>query len=96
MSLLPGEDYTQYSLHNVHLQYPWVRDLTTHPQILNVIRAILGPDVLLLDSRFICKYPALRAEGGAAEEALPYVAWHQDMRWLHFLDHRWQLPLTFT
>lgn len=75
-SLLPGEDYTQYSLHNVHLQYPWVRQLTTHPQILEVIKALLGPDVILLDSRFICKYPVV--SGG--EEALPYVAWHQDMR----------------
>lgn len=76
-----GEDYTQYSLHNVHLQYPWVRELTTHPQILQVIKAIVGPDVILLDSRFICKYPVVRTEGGAGEEALPYVAWHQDMRY---------------
>lgn len=93
----PGEDYTQYSLHNVHLQYPWVRELTTHPHILEVIKAVLGPDVILLDSRFICKYPAVRAEGGAGEEPLPYVAWHQDMRWTgHFLEQRWEPPLTFT
>lgn len=84
-----GEEYTQYSLHNVHLQYPWVKDLTRHPEILKIIKAILGPDVILLDSRFICKYPALKpnvqedGEGGAkpGENGLPYVAWHQDMRY---------------
>lgn len=75
-----GEEYTQYSLHNVHLQYPWVSDLTKHPQILQVIKAILGPDVILLDSRFICKYPALKPDGSSGENRLPYVAWHQDMR----------------
>ncbi|XP_051276371.1 L-threonyl-[L-threonyl-carrier protein] 4-chlorinase [Dicentrarchus labrax] len=86
-----GEEYTQYSLHNVHLQYPWVRDLTKHPQILKVIKAILGPDVILLDSRFICKYPTLKPDNQGDEEGktrtevggngLPYVAWHQDMRY---------------
>lgn len=76
-----GEEYTQYSLHNVHHQYPWVRDLTKHPQLLQAVTAILGPDVILLDSRFICKYPALSPDGKAGENKLPYVAWHQDMRY---------------
>ena len=80
MSIFSGEEYTQYSLHNVHLQYPWVSDLTKHPQILQVVKAILGPDVILLDSRFICKYPTLKPDGSGGENGLPYVAWHQDMR----------------
>uniref|UniRef100_A0A3P8TA65 Zgc:174917 n=1 Tax=Amphiprion percula TaxID=161767 RepID=A0A3P8TA65_AMPPE len=81
------EEYTQYSLHNVHL-YPWVMGLSKHPRILEVVKAILGPDVILLDSRFICKYPTLKAaniqekeENKADESKLPYVAWHQDMYW---------------
>ncbi|XP_076018915.1 putative alpha-ketoglutarate-dependent hypophosphite dioxygenase [Genypterus blacodes] len=81
-----GEDYTQYSLHNVHLQYQWVMGLTKHPRILQVLQDVLGPDVILLDSRFICKYPipANLKEDGEEEEgssSLPYVAWHQDMRY---------------
>ncbi|XP_068182403.1 probable alpha-ketoglutarate-dependent hypophosphite dioxygenase [Antennarius striatus] len=76
-----GKDYTQYSLHNVHLLYSWVKDLTTHPQILQVVKTILGPDVILLDSRFICKYPTLKPNGNTGETGLPYVAWHQDMRY---------------
>lgn len=79
-----GKEYTQYSLHNAHLQYPWVRNLTRHPQLLQVVKAVLGPDVILLDSRFICKYPVLKPdtqEGEDGQNELPYVAWHQDMRY---------------
>ncbi|XP_030000545.1 uncharacterized protein LOC115426586 [Sphaeramia orbicularis] len=82
-----GTEYTQYSLHNVHQQYPWVLDLTKHPRVLHVVKAVLGPDVILLDSRFICKYPALKPEEKDGEakpdvgDGLPYVAWHQDMRY---------------
>lgn len=85
-----GKEYTQYSLHNVHLQYPWVMGLAKHPRVLQVIEAILGPDVILLDSRFICKYPVLdpdilkeevKRDGDLQEGGLPYVAWHQDMRY---------------
>ncbi|PWA23658.1 hypothetical protein CCH79_00005983, partial [Gambusia affinis] len=86
-----GTEYTQYSLHNVHLQYPWVMNLTKHPRILQVIQAILGPDVILLDSRFICKYPTVKPtklqesktdqSKPDGDDELPYVAWHQDMRY---------------
>ncbi|XP_055015328.1 probable alpha-ketoglutarate-dependent hypophosphite dioxygenase isoform X2 [Boleophthalmus pectinirostris] len=74
-----GVEYTSYNLHNVHLKYDWVMALTQHPRVLDVVKAILGPDVILLDSRFICKYPTLKSD--RAEEELPYVAWHQDMRY---------------
>lgn len=91
----PGEEYTTYSLHNVHLQYPWVMSLTKHPRVLQVVTAVLGSDVILLDSRFICKYPALKPgntqpneegvtkpDGATEEDGLPYVAWHQDMKYI--------------
>lgn len=35
--------------------------LAKHPRVLQVVQAVLGDDVILLDSRFICKYPALKA-----------------------------------
>ena len=83
-----GKEYTQYSLHNVHLQYQWVMALAENPRLLEAIKAVVGPDVLLLDSRFICKYPISgggpatdQAEGTAPDAQLPYVAWHQDMRY---------------
>lgn len=74
-----GTEYTKYSLHNVHQTYPWVMALTTHPRVLQVVKAVLGRDVILLDSRFICKYPTLDSD--KADDELPYVAWHQDMRY---------------
>uniref|UniRef100_A0A674CZK7 Phytanoyl-CoA 2-hydroxylase n=1 Tax=Salmo trutta TaxID=8032 RepID=A0A674CZK7_SALTR len=64
-----GEEYTQYSLHNVHLQYPWVMGLTKHPHILQVVQSILGSDVILLDSRFICKYPTTPTPHPTATQA---------------------------
>ncbi|XP_010866942.2 probable alpha-ketoglutarate-dependent hypophosphite dioxygenase [Esox lucius] len=93
-----GEDYTQYSLHNVHLQYPWVMALAKHPRVLQVVQAILGSDVILLDSRFICKYPTTPSGNNVIsptskedvrssekdqcnDTVLPFVAWHQDMRY---------------
>ncbi|CAL8305588.1 unnamed protein product [Arctogadus glacialis] len=84
-----GKEYTQYSLHNVHLQYQWVMALAKNPRLLEAIKSVVGPDVLLLDSRFICKYPTSgagaattdQADGTVPEDQLPYVAWHQDMRY---------------
>ncbi|XP_023672256.1 probable alpha-ketoglutarate-dependent hypophosphite dioxygenase [Paramormyrops kingsleyae] len=94
-----GQEYTQYSLHNVHQQYDWVMALVKHPRVLEVVKTILGPDILLLDSRFICKYPTGRNSTSSGQGAndttsdinggsiskdmpgLPYVAWHQDMRY---------------
>ncbi|XP_052470117.1 L-threonyl-[L-threonyl-carrier protein] 4-chlorinase-like [Carassius gibelio] len=52
-----GEDYTAYSLHNIHTECDWVMALAKHPKLLEVVTAVLGPDIILLDSRFICKYP---------------------------------------
>ncbi|TKS72490.1 Phytanoyl-CoA dioxygenase domain-containing protein 1 [Collichthys lucidus] len=76
-----GVEYTKYSLHNVHLQYPWLS------------KPSWALTVILLDSRFICKYPTLKPDiqeneegetkhdGSVGEDTLPYVAWHQDMRY---------------
>ncbi|MGH0187505.1 UNVERIFIED_CONTAM: hypothetical protein FKN15_025473 [Acipenser sinensis] len=83
-----GLEYAQYSLHNVHLKYRWVMSLAIHPKVLEPIKGILGPNVILLDSRFICKYPIKQKSHEAACESqkpvLPYVAWHQDIRYWGF------------
>uniref|UniRef100_A0A3B3QZZ5 Zgc:174917 n=1 Tax=Paramormyrops kingsleyae TaxID=1676925 RepID=A0A3B3QZZ5_9TELE len=67
--LLIGQEYTQYSLHNVHQQYDWVMALVKHPRVLEVVKTILGPDILLLDSRFICKYPTGRNSTSSGQGA---------------------------
>ncbi|KAM4655757.1 L-threonyl-[L-threonyl-carrier protein] 4-chlorinase-like [Discoglossus pictus] len=77
-----GKEYTQYSLHNVHMQYEWVMNLAVHPNLLNAITAVLGPNVILLDSRFICKYPS--TDVPHKDNTVPYVAWHQDIKYWGF------------
>ncbi|XP_012934653.2 probable alpha-ketoglutarate-dependent hypophosphite dioxygenase [Aplysia californica] len=71
-----GKDNATYSLHNKHLTEEWVLRLTTHPNMLKPLKAILGNNLILLDSRFICKYPV-----GEEEDKEAYVAWHQDVRY---------------
>ncbi|XP_052429692.1 L-threonyl-[L-threonyl-carrier protein] 4-chlorinase [Carassius gibelio] len=96
-----GEDYTAYSLHNVHKELEWVMGLAKHPKLLEAVTAVLGPDVILLDSRFICKYPVRKTQksngiiqlnntcdkekdGTEKTEVMPFVAWHQDMKYWGF------------
>nr|KAI8749440.1 putative alpha-ketoglutarate-dependent hypophosphite dioxygenase [Biomphalaria glabrata] len=71
-----GQENATYSLHNKHLTDEWVLRLTSHPNMLKPLKAVLGPNLILLDSRFICKYPV-----GKDEEKEAFVAWHQDVRY---------------
>ncbi|KAL6480032.1 hypothetical protein MHYP_G00110650 [Metynnis hypsauchen] len=73
-----GKDYTSYSLHNVHMEYDWVMALTKHPRVLEVITAVLGPDVILLDSRFICKYPVSKRSPAKAHNSNDITAYNQE------------------
>src|SRR5436309_3149514 len=50
-----------------HIDSRLVYDLCTHPEILNRIESIVGPDLVLWRSNFFVKQP------GAAE-----IPWHQD------------------
>ena len=75
VSVSPGQENATYSLHNVHMTKQWVLRLATHPKLLAPLQAVLGHDLLLLDSRFITKYPT-------PTEKDAFVAWHQDVRYL--------------
>ncbi|XP_033737259.1 probable alpha-ketoglutarate-dependent hypophosphite dioxygenase [Pecten maximus] len=74
-----GKEGAQYSLHNVHLKHSWVMEIASHQNILLHVRQILGQNIILLDSRFICKYP--ETELARPDGAKPFVAWHQDIRY---------------
>lgn len=69
-----GKENATYSMHNVHMTHEWVLKVATHPRMLAPIKAILGPNLIVLDSRFITKYPT-----PADKDA--FVAWHQDVRY---------------
>uniref|UniRef100_A0A8C5MMQ2 Uncharacterized protein n=1 Tax=Leptobrachium leishanense TaxID=445787 RepID=A0A8C5MMQ2_9ANUR len=73
-----AHEYTQYNLHNIHMEHEWAMNLASHPNLLQEITAVLGPNVILLDSRFICKYSS--SDVPQKEDIVPYVAWHQDIK----------------
>lgn len=72
--LFLGKQASQYSFHNIHLAHRWVLQIASHPNILKPVKDILGSNLMLLDSRFICKYP--ESDNGVQA----FVAWHQDMK----------------
>jgi non-heme Fe2+,alpha-ketoglutarate-dependent halogenase len=52
-----------------HLRECFAWKLSTNEKILDCVEQVIGPDILLLSSRFFCKY-------GPSEK---FVAWHQDV-----------------
>jgi ectoine hydroxylase-related dioxygenase (phytanoyl-CoA dioxygenase family) len=67
-----GQGKAEIGLNNLHLTHEFVWRLSTHPPVLEAIRSVLGPDVLLLGNHFFCKYPS-------ASRGDKFVAWHQDV-----------------
>jgi len=54
-----------------HFDHRFVWDIATHPDILDCVTALIGPNVFLLSSHFFCKH-------GPDDK---FVAWHQDLRY---------------
>jgi len=51
-----------------HLLFPWINDVMRHPNILDAVESVLGPDLLVWGTSFFIK-----------EANDPgYVSWHQD------------------
>jgi ectoine hydroxylase-related dioxygenase (phytanoyl-CoA dioxygenase family) len=68
-----GRERCQVGLLDRHFDLPFVREIATHPRVLDVVEAAIGPDIVLLATHFFCKYPS----ADAASER--FVAWHQDV-----------------
>lgn len=51
-----------------HLHFPWAYELATHPAIADAVEGVLGPDVVILSSLLLCKYP----------RDPDFASWHQD------------------
>lgn len=51
-----------------HLLFPWLNELIRHPNILDAVESILGPDLLCWSSSFFIKEP----------KNAGFVSWHQD------------------
>ena len=64
-----GKETCEIGLIDWHFDHQFIWELATHPKIVDVIEALVGPDVMLLATHFFCKY-------GPRDK---FVAWHQDV-----------------
>ena len=72
-----AESALGHSLHyfnKVHTVMRSPYELATHPSLLDVVEAILGPDILLYNVTYIIKEPISRT----------FVSWHQDLTYWGF------------
>jgi len=51
-----------------HVSLPWVNALATRPAVLDAVASLLGPDLLIWNTRWFAKQPGTRT----------YITWHQD------------------
>ena len=64
-----GTEKCEIGLVDWHFDHEFIWKLAGHPKIVDVIEALIGPDIMLLATHFFCKY-------GPKEK---FVAWHQDV-----------------
>jgi hypothetical protein len=65
---LPSGPIPARDRRKLHVRLPWARALVEDPRILDVMEALLGPDILVFTSTFFIKEPRSDA----------ITAWHQD------------------
>jgi hypothetical protein len=65
-ALPPREQHVVLSM--THFAFDWVYRMISHPKVLDAVEGVLGPDLLVWDSRWFSKMPGDKT----------YVAWHQD------------------
>lgn len=64
-----------------HTIFRFVNEIVRSPKILDVVEAILGPDILVWGSTFFIKEPHTES----------YVSWHQDLRYWGLDDEEGQV-----
>lgn len=57
-------------LTQLHLSFRWAWNLAVHPRALDLVQALIGPDIAVWATSVFCKF--------AEDDA--YVGWHQDCR----------------
>lgn len=63
-----GADLEAIQTRQLHLYFRWAYDLALHPEVLDAIESVLGPDLLVHSTTMFSKRP----------HDLHYVSWHQD------------------
>jgi len=69
----------RYRMGNLHLYFPWMLGLASHPALLDMVEALLGPDLLIAGSVLLNKPPHDPA----------FASWHQDNTYATFSLSAW-------
>ena len=64
--MLPRQRRAVYG--QTHLVLPWVYQIASHPNVLDAVEGVIGPDILVLGSDWFVKFPHDKA----------FISWHQD------------------
>jgi ectoine hydroxylase-related dioxygenase (phytanoyl-CoA dioxygenase family) len=59
-------------------EHEFIWKAATHPEILDAVEAVYGPDLVCLATHIFCKYPTADMRNDA------FVAWHQDATYWGF------------
>jgi non-heme Fe2+,alpha-ketoglutarate-dependent halogenase len=59
----------------MHLHFPWAWELATHPQILDAVEDILGPDLIIWATELFSKH---------AYDSKLSIGWHRDRPYMGF------------
>ncbi len=70
-------------VNKIHTVMAGAFELATHPQVLDVVERLIGPDILLYNSTFIIKEPNSDA----------HVSWHQDLTYWGLADDDAQVSM---
>lgn len=62
--------------YKVHLLFGWADEIVRHPDLLDVVESLIGPDILVFTSKFFIKEPGTAA----------ITAWHQDATHFGFAE----------
>ena len=65
-TLPPRQQYYVFS--ETHTFLHWVYELAAHPRVLDAVEGVLGPDLLIWNTRWFAKLPGEKM----------YIGWHQD------------------
>ena len=70
-----------------HLLHPWISQLVSHSAVLDVVRGLIGPNILVWVSEFNCKAP----------NTSNFFSWHQDLYyWRHKYKDLRTIPMVTT
>ena len=63
------------AVRQMHLHFPWAWELATHPNVLDAVEDLLGPDLLIWATELFAKHP---------QDSAISIGWHRDRPYMGF------------